>query len=341
MSAATYREIAQACGCSGATVSRALAGSPLVVPALRRKVEVAAKKLGYRRNPLVGALMAQVRRERVRAFSGNLAVIDVRSSGETRQLQFHREVVAGMQNRANELGFQIDVFEYGAHGGNARALHRVLQARGIVGVMLLHSWETADLSDFPWDSYSCVELDYCLSEPILHQVLLDHHLTLMQALDRLHGLGYRRIGLFLENFKDAPLKFKWRGAFRGFQEGGGKIGRIPTFTAETMSEAAFLAWVRREEPDLVVGHVDRAVEWLKGARRTVPKNIGFFNLNWNERSVPCAGLDLCPEEQGAVAAEVVIAQIHRNERGLPRQARTTMVPGRWVDGPTIRLSPPV
>jgi hypothetical protein len=61
-------------------------------------------------------------------------------------------------------------------------------------------------------------------------------------------------------------------------------------------------------------------------------------LNWNERSRPCAGLDLRPELQGTAAINSVVAQIHRNERGLPADPHTVMLSGRWVDGPTIRRS---
>lgn len=341
MSAVSHREIAAACGCSTATVSRALAGSPLVGLALRRRVGASAKKLGYQRNALVGALMSQVRRERTQSFSGNLALINVRTAGEIGPRPFHRDVMRGAADRARELGFHLDVFEFWQETGKAAALHRILRARGIVGLIFLHSRETVEMRNFPWSAYVCVQIDYCLSDPILHTVQLDHHLTLGHALGRLHSLGYRRVGLFIEHFaKDAPLKFKWRGAFRAFQEGRDEIGHLPVFGARSIDEAGFVAWVRRHEPDLVVGHIDKAVGWLKAARRRVPKDVGFFNLNWNERTVPCAGLDLCPAEQGAVAAEVLIAQIQRNERSLPELARTTMVNGRWVDGPTVRLRPP-
>ena len=52
-----------------------------------------------------------------------------------------------------------------------------------------------------------------------------------------------------------------------------------------------------------------------------------------------AGLDVRLELQGSVAVENLVAQIHRNERGLPADPRTIMVTGRWVDGPTLRKAP--
>jgi LacI family transcriptional regulator len=78
------------------------------------------------------------------------------------------------------------------------------------------------------------------------------------------------------------------------------------------------------------------VTWLGEAGQQVPEDVGFFNLNWNERTLPCAGLDLRPELHGWVAVETLAAQIQRSERGWPADPRTVMFNGLWVDGPTIR-----
>jgi LacI family transcriptional regulator len=55
---------------------------------------------------------------------------------------------------------------------------------------------------------------------------------------------------------------------------------------------------------------------------------------------PCAGLDLQPRTLGARSTELLIAQLQRNETGIPEWPSTTTIPARWVDGPTIRTAPP-
>jgi LacI family transcriptional regulator len=50
----------------------------------------------------------------------------------------------------------------------------------------------------------------------------------------------------------------------------------------------------------------------------------------------CAGLDLQPRLLGERGVELLIAQLQRNERGIPDFPLNTMVPARWVDGPTLR-----
>ncbi|MFA6289953.1 MAG: helix-turn-helix domain-containing protein [Opitutaceae bacterium] len=51
------REIARELGIAQITVSRALSNSPLVTPETRKRVLVAAEKMGYRAHPYVTARM--------------------------------------------------------------------------------------------------------------------------------------------------------------------------------------------------------------------------------------------------------------------------------------------
>jgi LacI family transcriptional regulator len=60
------------------------------------------------------------------------------------------------------------------------------------------------------------------------------------------------------------------------------------------------------------------------------------SLNVLYKTRPCAGLDQQPRELGARAVELLIAQLQRNERGVPDWPTTTTIPARWVEGPTVR-----
>lgn len=336
----TLRLLAAHCGLSASTVSRALSGHPNVRAPVRQKVEAEARRLGYNRNQLVGALMSQVRAARTARFHGNLAAVHVPSPEQPRLRPMQQVMVDTAHARAQELGFRLDLFVLDRGEGGAAALGRMLRARGVQGVVFLYSKLTDAAAGFPWEHFASAEIDYGSARLVQHTVAIDHHLTLSSALTRLQGLGYRRAGLFIERYKDDRLLNKWTASFRSFQEMRGGIGQVPLLVAETMTATEFLPWYRAHRPDLVIGHVDKAVSWLREAGVRVPQHTGFFNLNWNERSRPCAGLDLRPELQGTAAVDAVVAQIHRNERGLPADPYTAMLSGRWMDGPTIRSQPP-
>lgn len=332
----TLSNIAQSCGISPATVSRALSGHPNVRPEVRERVLAAARSQGYQRNHLISTIMGQVRGARTQRYVGNLAIVHVASPKQPEANPMQQRMVQAAEARSAELGFQVESFNLGSRGLHAAGLGRMLRARGVLGVIFLQPDSNNVTEGFPWDDFACLQIDYDSPHLVHHTISLDHHFTLVAALERLHALGYRRIGLFIERHKNERLVYKWSAAFRAVQENHRDIGRVPVLKTDVVQGAEFLAWQREHEPDLVIGHVDRAVVWLRKAGRRVPQDIGFFNLNWNERSRPCAGLDLRPELHGVVAVETLAAQIQRNERGIPGDPRTVSISGRWVDGPTLR-----
>lgn len=332
---ASVRSIAVSCGVSVATVSRALAGSDKVVSDTRRKILAEAERQGYRHNRLVGSVMAHLRVSRTSTFVGNLALVHVPSRGQKSPGPQQRRIIRGAQARAKALGYQLYEFSLGEAGLKLDVVVRVLRARGVMGLIFLYSEPLEKPLAFPWEDFVAVELDYGAREPALHTVCLDHYITLKAGLTRLRAAGYRRMGIFLERFKDERTHFRWSAAFRSFQERHGQIGRVPVLEVEAMSEAAFAPWFLKHEPDLVIGHFEACIGWLTKLGRRVPEDVGFFTLNWESRSMPCAGIDPRLEMQGTVAVDTLVAQVHPGERGLPAVPRCVMVPGRIVDGPTV------
>ena len=336
MQKVSLNTLAAKCGLSSSTVSRALSGHPNVRAHVRRRIEAEARRQGYARNHLVGSLMAHVRAARTERFIGNLAMVHVASPEQPEPRPMQQVMINAAHKRAEELGFHLDVLRFNHVNDSALALGRMLHARGVQGVIFLYSKPTDVTQEFPWERFAAAEIDYGSNSLQIHTIVIDHYLTLTNALFRLRSRGYGKIGLFIERYKDTRLLNKWSAAFRAFQESQGGIGRVPLLLEDVMTSDAFLAWHQRHKPDLVIGHVDQAVAWLRQARIRVPGKTGFFNLNWNERTRPCAGLDLRAELQGTVAVESVVAQIQRNERGLPSDPHTVMLSGRWREGPTLR-----
>lgn len=283
--------------------------------------------------------MAHVRVKRAQAFAGNLALIHVPVAGQAGPGPQQQRIIRGAQARAAALGYQLYEMSLGAAGMRTEAVLRVLRARGVSGLIFLHSQPMAEPLDFPWGEFAAIELDFGATEPALHTVCHDHYQSLTNALLRLRAGGYKRVGIFLERFKDERTQYRWSAAFRSFQERRGGIGDVPVLEVEAMGERTFAAWYRAHRPDLVLGHFADCIGWLRKLRRRVPEDVGFFSLNRIGAAHPCAGIDPRLEMQGQVALETLVGQLHHGERGLPAVRRTVLVPGEIVAGPTARLSP--
>lgn len=338
-SAPTLRSLAHVLGLSRTTVSEALRGSPRVNPETARRVREAAAKAGYRHNPLAGAVMAEIRRSRTSMIRGALALIDLEEADRpAAAVSFRREIVKGATQRANELGFSADVFSVGEKGVSLRRLETILDNRGIHGVILLPTWRDPDFLQIDWARFAGVYVDYVIERPALHCVCCDHYRSMFIALQKLTALGYRRPAVVLGKHQDERLQHRWEGSFLGYQHNHAELAPIPALVEETLDREKFTAWFRKHKPDVVIGHSGEILSWMKEAGARVPETHGFVALNLHMISQPAAGLDLHPAMIGARAAEQVVAQLHRNERGVPAATTLTTIPGSWVDGPTVRAA---
>ncbi|HKB92525.1 MAG TPA: LacI family DNA-binding transcriptional regulator [Opitutaceae bacterium] len=340
--APSLRELARSLGLSHTTVSEALRESPRVKVETRQRVILAARAAGYRYNPLAGALMSEMRRSRTGTFRGVLAVVDF--DGPDRRpatsARYHRELIRGASERAADIGFKAELIVMGNRGISAPRLDSILQSRGIRGVFLLPVIESPDLSKLDWTHYAGVYADYIIERPALHSVCSDHYRSMYIALNRLQALGYKRPGLVLQKQQDERLLFRWQAAFRSYQEHHDGFESIRPFIANEVTEENFSAWFTKNKPDVVLSHRAETIRWMEACGASVPRTHGFCCLNVMMNAEPCAGLDLQPRLLGARGVELLIAQLHRNEYGAPEIPSTTTVPGRWVDGPTLRTEPP-
>jgi DNA-binding LacI/PurR family transcriptional regulator len=207
--------------------------------------------------------------------------------------------------------------------------------------LLLPSWNAPDWSGLDWSRYAGVYTDYNVGEPGLHCVCCNHYRSMMLTLARLAARGYRRPGIFLEQGRNVRIHHRWSAAFHAFQESQSKAAPVPPLFAPELRREEFLRWFRRHEPDVVISHSTDTIGWMESAGARVPATHGFVCLNLLYKTRPCAGLDQQPRELGARSVEMLIAQLQRNERGIPEWPTTTTIPARWVDGPTVRAEPAV
>jgi LacI family transcriptional regulator len=337
----SVRELARSLGLSHTTVSEALRNCPRVREATRQRVLEAAQNAGYRYNPLAGALMSEMRRSRAGAFRGVLAVVDldspdVRAAGAN---NYHREVASGASESAVRLGFKLEPFVLGRDHLSVSRLDTILKSRGIRGLLVLPSAKAPDLAGLDWSHFAGVYTDYIIESPALDSVCSDHFRSMVLAMQRLSSLGYQRPGLMLTEAHDSRLLFRWEAAFRSYHQHHDCFEFIEPLIAPELSEAAFRKWFAKAKPDVVLCHNWRVLEWMEAAGANVPTSHGFCGLNVTMSQRPVSGLNLQPRLIGSRALELIVAQLHRNEYGVPATASTTTIPAAWTEGPTLRSLP--
>jgi DNA-binding LacI/PurR family transcriptional regulator len=337
----SLRELARSLGLSHTTVSEALRKSPRVKPSTRERVLKAAREFGYRHNPLAGALMSEMRRSRSGTFRGVIAVLDLDGPEKRPDYasRWHRELALGVGERAEQLGFKTEPFVMGPNNLSLSRLDAILQSRGIHGLFLLPSDVNPELTQLDWARYAGVYSDYIIEHPGLHSICSDHYRSMLSALQRLQSLDYKRPGLVLSQHHDERLLYRWEASFRAYHHHHKGFEWLAPLLVPEITRETFTPWFQSAKPDVVLCHRAEVIEWMQACGARVPATHGFCCLNVIMSAIPCAGLDLQPRLIGARGIELLIAQIHRNEYGVPEHPMTTTIPAIWVDGPTLRQGP--
>lgn len=335
----TQQTVADAVGVHYSTVSLALRNHPRLPVETREKVQAAARKLGYTPNPLISLLMSRVRRGDV-DYRGTLAYVHTVPAENHRPGYVDRNFFTGATRRAAELGYQLDKIHLAADPKAAASLTRVLVARNISGLIVHHSPSPAcPRHTLPFDTspFASVSIGVPLASPGLHYVANDQYMRPIVAARELLERGYRRPGLVITEPFDAYMAHRCSAGFWAVQEYVSEIDAVPILRVDAAKDPArFAAWLRRHQPDVVLGTRPVLLDLMLASGRRVPRDIGWVHLDWLPIFAPAAGVYGNSEDTGAAAVEMVVSQLHRGESGPPHRPASHFVAGSWVDGQTVR-----
>jgi DNA-binding LacI/PurR family transcriptional regulator len=325
---------------SPTTVSEALRGVPRVAKATVEEVRAAAAELGYSCSPIAGAVMSQLRRSGSTRYRGTLGVIELADPQRAKSAQtFLDRLFEGAARRSAELGFTLDRFVIGGREMRASQLNKVLAARAVQGVLVLPCLLDACLEEISWTHLSVIYLDRLNECPPMNSISADHHGAMWGALQRLERLGYRRPGLVLQAQVDYRLQNRWEGGYFGYTQTHQQGAVPPVLVSREITEERFCAWFRAHQPDVVLAHGSRCLEWMLKLGARFPGTHGYVNLNVTTGERESAAIDLRPPVIGARGAELLIGQIFRGEFGLPADPCHTSVPSIFLSGSTLRTLP--
>ena len=333
----TMQDVADAARVSRACVCYALRNDPRLPEGTRRRIQAVARRLRYRPNPLVSALMTNLAAIRPRPFSAAIAYLtDLDSDPAFRAHAYHRAYFAGACQRAEGAGYRVEPFLFLKPDLAPPRLCRVLRARGIRGVLLVSCHSGAADLGLDWDQFAGVNIGMSRIHAPFHRVDADQYRSLLSALGRLRGLGYRRIGFVISRPSDEMLNGIWSAAYATFQAGLPARQRIPALSPPQVSVERFRAWFRRHHPDVVVGHGADFRRWIVDLGCRVPAEVGYFDIDLPPQDREMSGLNQRQDLIGAAAVDLIIEQLQRNELGIPAHPKQVLLESEWVQGRTIR-----
>lgn len=336
--------VAKAAGVSLMTVSRVMRDAPHVAEPVRARVLRAARKAGYRPNPLLGRLMAIVRDCRQRRMRATLGVIrDDLPGDELHDSAYQYVATSDIGARAERHGYTVEEFHLGRGGMTPQRLVSILRARGIEG-LIVSPQSTRDYgSQIDFSRFAAVTFGYGLRAPQLHRASTNMMQGILDTAAILTARGYRRIGLAVPVWVDARSNHTYSGALLHFQLNLAPRQRVPPLLLPDKLDTGadlFCRWQRRHRPDVLISLDAYVPEWLTrrlGLR--IPEDIGLVVHDWTERMAGCAGIDHRRPHTAAAAVDLVATQLMHNEFGVPDVPRQILIPARWVEGQSVRPPP--
>ncbi|HEY4300268.1 MAG TPA: LacI family DNA-binding transcriptional regulator [Candidatus Didemnitutus sp.] len=338
----TLSDIARALGYSKNTISLGLRDSPQIPPATRARIRETARRLGYRANPVIAQLMAQLRAARSRPLQAKLALVN--ANRDPAAFRTHPTIptyVEGCEARAERLGYSFDHFWLHDPALTAERWLRILTTRAIKGIILVGLMDSnhlpAHLSGV-WSQLPTVVTGVRTRDPALSFCCVDHHYLALNAFEQALRLGYRRPGLVLDEVIDSLVEHRFSAGFITGQRLVSRRDRVPQFTEMSGPRRGdhFRRWLDQHEPDIVFTLYNNVIAWLKAAGRRIPDDVGVIQLEWRASRPEIAGMNQHNHATGEAAVDMVVSQIHNNETGVQEFPRATLIGATWVDGNSVR-----
>lgn len=338
----TLADIARSAGVSRTAASYGLRDLPHIAPATRARIQRAARTLGYRPDPVLAKLMAHLHGARRTRYSGKLAFLNPHSERDfpsrTPAVRMFRDSAVA---RAAELGYEMEEFWLNEPGRSPRRLAQMLRARGIEGIVLGSTGRHGSVIDFPWGNFAAVTVGYSVEVPRLHRVATHHYRNTRLALREVAALGWRRVGLLVEQDLEQAMEDQHIAAFLAHQRDLPPALHIPVhFNAFTRGwEARLRRWFEKHRPEVVLSS-GPGVEHLLAAGIRAPEDAAFASLLlWSPEDRRLAGVLPGFERLGAVAINLLVPQLQRDDFGIPVDSKIVQIDGRWRGGETLPPAP--
>lgn len=333
--------VAEACGVSAMTVSRVLRNSPNVLPETRARVLAAAEKAGYRPDPQVARLMELVRGHRASKVRATLALIrDERTERSPLETGCNYVRTEDVRRRAAQYGYEVEEFFPVRDGTGPARLRKILQTRGIRGVLVSVGSAESFGARFDYDGFAAATFGFGLTNPPLHRSGTNMTQGILSTAALLEGRGYRRVGLAVSAWIDERSGHTYSGAWLHYQQALPARRRVPLllFSKAELekNEAQFGRWMNEYRPDVVISFHRAVPEWLARLGLRVPEDTGFMVHDRTEEMGGFAGIDHRRDHVAAAAVDLVVTQLQHHEHGVPAVPRQILIPPAFVEGAGLR-----
>ena len=332
----TQKDIAKQLGIHVSTVSLALNNSPKIPEETKVKILAVAREFGYKPDPAMSALI-QYRKDTSRGSEtiGKIAFLTWWDSPrEWERIYAHNGFYEGANERASELGYDLENIWLGQEGMTPRRMGDILYNRGIKGVIVSSFKYPKEDYAMDWKKFCAVKINLVPVGLELNCIRNDQMQMIRLAFSKIIEKGYRRIGLCLNENWAIGTNHMWECGFLYEQSKLKEQEKVPIFLGPFMGKKLFQNWYQEHLPEVIIGMQGQLESWLEDINVVLGKDVAFVDID-KKSGDKCAGIMQRHTFVGRTAVDVLHGQMVRNDYGQPTVAGEFIVPGEWSDGDTL------
>lgn len=329
----TLKEIAAQCGCSVATVSKALNGMPDISPATGERIRAAAAQLGYL--PNIAAHTLKTGRSHtigLLLFLGNTSVWEH---------GYFSRIASGIQSVTEARGYNLTPVNC---NDTSVSYTDICHARGYDGIILMSAgFDNPAMTELVSSDLPLVTIDYTVNHR--GAICADNVEGMQLLVEHVHALGHRRIA-FIHGEDCAVTRMRLASFYHTCEALGLTVPDAYVLQAlyhdlPSTAEATRRLLALPQRPTCILYQDDYAymggMRVLKQAGLHIPRDISVTGYDGTELSqLVYPRLTTFRQDSDAIgktAAQMLLDAIERPRAYLPRHIT---LPGALLAGESVR-----
>ncbi len=324
------------------TVSLALRNDVRLPEKTRARIQRIADRIGYRPDPMLSALnFYRSARRTLKAPTTMAFLLNFRDRDEMMTSHPHRLFLEGAAKQAEQIGYKLEPFYVGHKASDeGPRIERILHARGIAGVIVAAFGDKMIRFQMDWSRFSAVLIESQQLGLSLHMISSHQMMLTREAVQRLHALGYRRIGLAVGEREEIYLKNAFTAGYHAEVALHPELVHLPLHLFAPGSSTkdispALSRWVKAHRIEVVASNWPEVPEALRLAGWKLPRQVVVASLDLNPDRGSNAGVEQNHRIVGERAVEQLAILMRTNQRGLVAPHNSTLIEGRWIDGADV------
>ena len=333
--ATSLQDIANATGYSLMTVSRAIRGTGKVKEATSKKIFAKADELGYTYNPEISRMMSLMRSGHRDRYHENLALLWFGDPQSVEKNPFLKRTYEGALMRAEMLGYKLESFHFDAYELKAKRVAQAIASRGIRGIILFPLLQKKELVlsklKMDWEEFAWVAFGNTHTNQEFHRVGHHHFFGLEMAMRELRSRGFTKPLLYISTQLDATVHHAYSASFIANHPLGARKA-LEFLAAKDETWETLVEMIRSSGADsLIANHSPGLFEYVQNACAHGAQEPACISLHCLPGE-SITGVDQCNNILGQYAVDMLVAQLHRKETGLPQNPKLMLHKGSWHEG---------